>query len=187
MTDSGNSNGNGNGKSKSWAVRLGGRVSAVVSDLFAHPYMQIGVILFCIAWFAFGLQTDLLTAALSILAITLTQMVLNRQNEREADDHRRDVAMHAKLDELLIAMKGARDEMAGIEDLDEEEIVELKVQAAEIDAAGGAAGDPEERAVAKQAVKAAAENVARGAQPAKPKSGRTNGLKPRAAAGPSGD
>ncbi|MEO5973561.1 MAG: low affinity iron permease family protein [Sphingomicrobium sp.] len=148
---------------KSWAVRLGGRISAVVSDLFAHPYMQIGVILFCVTWFALRLPTDLLTAALSILAITLTQMVLNRQNEREVDDHRRDVAMHAKLDEMLIAMKGARDEMAGIEDLDEEDIVELKDHATAtidaIDAAGEAAGSEDEREAAKRAVEAAAHDA----------------------------
>ena len=113
-------------KGKNRIVEIGGQVSEWVSALFAHPYMQIGVIVFCLAWFALGLKTDLLTAALSILAITLTQMVLNRQTEREIDDRRRDVAMHAKLDELLIAMKGARDEMAGIEELDEEEIVQLK-------------------------------------------------------------
>ncbi len=88
-------------------------------------------------WFALGLATDVLTAILSILAITLTQMVLNRQNEREADAHRRDVAMHAKLDELVIAMKGARNEMAGIEELDEEDIEELKDEAKQaIDDAG---------------------------------------------------
>jgi len=115
---------------KNWAIRLGGRVSAVASDLFAHPYMQIGVILFCVAWFALLLPTDLLTAALSILAITLTQMVLNRQNEREHDAHRRDVAMHAKLDELVIASRSARNEMAGIEELEEDEITELKDRAA---------------------------------------------------------
>ena len=114
---------------RSKLVVIGCRVSALTSDLFAHPYMQIGVIAFCIAWFAFGLKTDLLTAALSILAITLTQMVLNAQNDREEEDHRRDVAMHAKLDELLIAMKGARDEMAGIEELDEDDIVQLKENA----------------------------------------------------------
>ena len=88
--------------------------------------MQIRVIVFCISSFVLKLDTNLLTAALSILAITLTQKVLNRQTEREVDNRRRDVAMHAKLDELLIAMTGARDEMAGIEDLEEEEIVELK-------------------------------------------------------------
>ncbi|WP_293944010.1 low affinity iron permease family protein [Sphingomonas sp.] len=114
-----------NGK-KSRIVEIGGKVSEWVSNLFAHPYMQIGVIAFCISWFVLKLDTNLLTAALSIMAITLTQMVLNRQTEREIDDRRRDVAMHAKLDELLIAMNGARDEMAGIEDLEEEEIVELK-------------------------------------------------------------
>jgi low affinity Fe/Cu permease len=106
--------------------RIGCAVSAFVSDLFANPLMQIGVILFCIAWFALRLPTDLLTAALSILAITLTQMVLNRQNQRELDAHRRDVALHAKLDELIIAKRGARDAMAGIEELDEEEIVALR-------------------------------------------------------------
>lgn len=93
--------------------------------------MQIGVILFCIIWFALKIDTNLLTAALSILAITLTQMVLNSQKERECDDRRRDVAMHAKLDELLIAMQDARDEMAGIEELNEEEIEGLKQTLAE--------------------------------------------------------
>jgi low affinity Fe/Cu permease len=67
-----------------------------------------------------------LTALLSILAITLTQMVLNRQEEREKEAHRRDVALHAKLDELLHASRRARDELAGIEDLEEEEIEKLR-------------------------------------------------------------
>jgi len=44
--------------------------------------MQIRVIAFCISWFVLKLDTNLLTAALSILAITLTQKVLNRQTER---------------------------------------------------------------------------------------------------------
>ena len=121
-------NGDCNGNGKSWAVRLGDKISDWASQLFAHPYAQIGVIIVCTAWFVIGLSADLLTAALSILAITLTQMVLNTQYEREADAHRRDVAMHAKLDELLVHLKGARNEMAGIEDLEVEEIVELKEQ-----------------------------------------------------------
>jgi low affinity Fe/Cu permease len=77
-------------------------------------------------WFAFAWRVDWLTAGLSILAITLTQMVLNQQNRREKDAHRRDVARHAKLDELLIASRRARDEIAGIEELEEEEIERLK-------------------------------------------------------------
>ena len=78
------------------------------------------------AWFVFAWRVDWLTAGLSILAITLTQMVLNRQHEREKEAHRRDVALHAKLDELLIASQRARDELAGIEELEEEEIEELR-------------------------------------------------------------
>lgn len=122
-------NGNAsNGSERSWLYQLGCDASAWFSELSAHPYAQIGVIIFCIAWFALGLGADLLTAALSILAISLSQMVLNRQNEREIEAHRRDVAMHAKLDELIIAARRAHNEMAGIEELPEGEIVQLKEQ-----------------------------------------------------------
>jgi low affinity Fe/Cu permease len=114
-------------------VVIGDRLSDGVSRLFAHPGMQIGVILFCAAWFLIGFETDLLTATLSILAITLTQMVLNGQYDREAEAHRRDVAMHAKLDELIKATKRARNEMVGIEeDLDEDAIRELREEAKEL-------------------------------------------------------
>jgi low affinity Fe/Cu permease len=107
---------------------LGCDISAWVSDFSAHPYAQFGLVIFCVGWFALGFDTNLLTAALSILAISLTQMVLNRQNQREAEARRRDVAMHAKLDELIIAARRAHNEMAGIEDLPEETIAELKEQ-----------------------------------------------------------
>ena len=123
MTDN---NGKKSKNGKSWAVQVGDRISEWTSKLFAHPYMQIGIILFCITWFALGLQTDLLTAALSILAITLTQMVLNTQYDREADAHRRDVAMHAKLDELIAVKKGARNAFVGVEEKEEDEIIQLK-------------------------------------------------------------
>jgi low affinity Fe/Cu permease len=146
-----------NGK-RSAFDHIGCLVSGWMSDLAATPGAQIAIILICGAWFVVGFATDLLTAILSIMAITLTQMVLNRQGEREADAHRRDVAMHAKLDELVIAMGGARNEMAGIEELDEQEIHELKEEVAEaIDEAGSAAGDPHEREVAKRAIKDAIE------------------------------
>ena len=119
-------NGNGNGGERGALYLLGCRVSAWTSDVFAHPAVQLGFIVLCIGWFLSGWPTDLLTAALSIMAITLTQMVLNRQNEREAEAHRRDIAMHAKLDELIIAVTHAHNDLAGIEDLPEEVIVELK-------------------------------------------------------------
>ena len=106
--------------------QLGCRISGFVSDLAAHPWAQFGFVLLCLAWFVLGLRVDILTASLSILAITLTQMVLNRQQEREAEAHRRDVALHAKLDELVHASRRARDELAGIEELEEEEIEALR-------------------------------------------------------------
>jgi low affinity Fe/Cu permease len=105
---------------------VGCRVSETVAEFFASPIAQVGVVLICAAWFLFGFEIDVLTAALSILAITLTQMVLNKQEAREKDAHRRDVALHAKLDELLHASKRARDELAGIEELEEEQIEALK-------------------------------------------------------------
>lgn len=108
--------------------RIGCYVSAKVADFSAHPLVQLGLIVFCVAWFALELPVEILTAGLSILAITLTQMVLNKQNEREAEAHRRDVALHAKIDELVRASERARDEMAGIEELEEEEIARLKDQ-----------------------------------------------------------
>jgi len=110
---------------------LGGKISAWASDFSAHPYVQFGFVIGCIAWFVSGLPVDILTAALSIIAISLTQMVLHRQNLREVEAHRRDVAMHAKLDELVIASRRARDEIAGIEEMDEEDIIELKENAQE--------------------------------------------------------
>lgn len=114
---------------------LGCRISGVVADIAAHPFVQIGFLIFCIGWFALGLRVDILTAGLSIIAITLTQMVLNRQQEREVDAHRRDVALHAKLDELLHASRRARNELAGIEELEEREIEALRQ--------AGQAPDPE--------------------------------------------
>jgi low affinity Fe/Cu permease len=133
---------NGNGQERSALYMLGCRISAWVSDVFAHPMVQLGFILLCVAWFLSGLSTDLLTATLSIMAITLTQMVLNRQNEREAEAHRRDIAMHAKLDELIIAVTHAHNDMAGIEDLPEEVIVGLKED--NLQKLTGASDEPDE-------------------------------------------
>ncbi len=133
---------------ESLLYRIGCRISELGSNLAAHPFAQAGVIIFSATWFTLGLDTGLLTAALSILAITLSQMVLNRQNVREAEAHRRDVAMHAKLDELVIAVRAAHNEMAGIEELPEDVIVELKEHTLEVAASSGDA-DTAKRSSAK--------------------------------------
>ena len=116
---------------KNLLERIGCRVSEWVADVSAHPFAQVGFIAICVAWFAVGWNINVLTAGLSILAITLTQMVLNRQNQREIDDHRRDVAMHAKLDELIASTRQAKNDFVGIEEKEEEEIVQLKEEVRE--------------------------------------------------------
>jgi low affinity Fe/Cu permease len=146
-------------KEKGLVYRIGCQVSAWVADAFAHPLAQIGIILFCATWWILKLPTDILTAALSILAITLTQMVLNNQNERELDSHRRDVAMHAKLDELIAAKKGARNDFVGMEEKDEEEIVQLKEEVKEALEDADEASDPQERAKAHQVAEEASEQL----------------------------
>jgi low affinity Fe/Cu permease len=52
-------------------------------------------------------------------AFVLTQMVLSRQRRREK-------ALHLKVDELILSMTGARDEVAAIEHKTEEKIEELR-------------------------------------------------------------
>jgi low affinity Fe/Cu permease len=136
--------------------RIGVLISDWVADAFGHPYAQLGFILLCGAWWALGLNVNILTAVLSVLAITLTQMVLNSQKEREADAHRRDVAMHAKLDELIVAKRNARNELAGIEDLPEEEIEVVKEGIKDaIDQAAEPELSAEDRAAAKRVVEQA--------------------------------
>ena len=152
-----------NGKrEESWFVRIGSRVSGWVADLAAHPFAQIGVIVVCAIWFAGGFATDLLTAILSIMAITLTQMVLNNQAQRELDIHRRDVAMHAKLDELIAASRRAKNSFVGIEDREEDEIVQLKEEVKEaIENEPVSTADPEVRQAAERMVDEATEDVER--------------------------
>ncbi|WP_395611500.1 low affinity iron permease family protein [Allosphingosinicella sp.] len=103
-------------------------LSGWVANAASQPVAQAGLVIFCGGWWIIGLPTNVLTATLSILAITLTQMVLNSQRLREQDDRRRDVAMHAKLDELLRVEKDARKELTGIEELETEEIAALKLR-----------------------------------------------------------
>lgn len=114
--------------------QIGCWISARCASLSAHPFAQAGLLLLCFLWLAWGHEVDTLTLALSILAITLTQMVLNMQMSREGEAHRRDIALHAKLDELIVSMKGARDELAGVEEREEEEIEAIRHHATTVDA-----------------------------------------------------
>ncbi len=56
-----------------------------------------------------------LTLFLSVLAIVLTTSILVTQREENEEAKRKDEAMHAKLDALLVHLPDAPSEMAGIE------------------------------------------------------------------------
>ena len=94
-------------------------VSTVVADAAGHPAAQLLVMAACVLWWVAGGSETSLSSAMSIGAFVLTQMVLNQQRRRER-------AMHLKIDELILAKTGARDEVAGIEHKTEEEIEELR-------------------------------------------------------------
>ena len=70
--------------------------------------MQVAVVLGCIGWWWIGGSETALASTMTIGGFVLTQMVLNQQRRRED-------ALHLKIDELLHAIDGARDELAGTE------------------------------------------------------------------------
>lgn len=100
---------------------FGDRVSQIGANVAGHPLALLGVAAFCAVWlFVAGEKGEnSLTLALSILAIALTQMVLNQQRKSE-------LALHLKLDELLFATSEARDEMTEIEKRSDDEIEKLR-------------------------------------------------------------
>ena len=99
--------------------RIVGEVSTRVANFAGHAGVQLAVLAACGLWVAMGWSEAALASALTIGGFVLTQMVLNQQRRREN-------ALHLKIDELIIAMKGARNEVAGIEHSAEMEIERLR-------------------------------------------------------------
>ena len=108
-------------RSSSWMHRLylfGCKVCDLVANLAGNPASIVVLIVLCLVWLMVtgSAGQNTLTLILSILAITLTQMVLNQQRRSE-------LALHLKIDELITALDGARDELAGIENEDEDTLL----------------------------------------------------------------
>ncbi len=101
------------------AHRWMGHLSDIVANMAAHPVAQILVLLVCLGWLASGGSTTALASVASIGGLILTQMVLNQQR-------RRDIALHLKIDELILSKAGARDEVAGIEQKTEIEMERVR-------------------------------------------------------------
>ncbi|MEG3125111.1 low affinity iron permease family protein [Sphingomonas sp. GB1N7] len=89
---------------------FGSRLAGRTADLSGSPLSILLVAVFCAAWFfrAGPAGENTLTLILSVASITLTQMVLNGQRRSEK-------ALHLKMDEIVIALDGARNEVAGVE------------------------------------------------------------------------
>jgi low affinity Fe/Cu permease len=100
---------------------LGGRIAGRTADLAGAPLAIVLVAMFCAGWLvrAGAAGENTLGLILSVASITLTQMVLNGQRRSEQ-------ALHLKMDELVYAMQGARNEVAGIESKTTDELDALR-------------------------------------------------------------
>lgn len=84
------------------------RIACRAADWFASPVSLVLIPTVSLSWVMIGLSVDDLTLVLSILALTLTQLVLVGQNNGER-------AMQQKLDELVVAVPDADSSVAGVE------------------------------------------------------------------------
>jgi len=81
-----------------------------LSDFLSRPpgfYFVLGAMVLCTTLVPFGL-TDVVTYALSVVAIVITGVVL-------IQGFRDTAAIHAKLDEIIVSLKAARNEVVGLE------------------------------------------------------------------------
>lgn len=89
------------------------------ADFLARPpgfYFMLLLMVFCTALVPFGL-TEVITYALSVAAIVITGVVL-------IQGYRDTAAIHAKLDEIVVALRETRNDVVGLEHEDPEKIKE---------------------------------------------------------------
>jgi low affinity Fe/Cu permease len=93
------------------------RILFLAADFLSRPpgfYVMIVAMVICTALVPFGL-TNAVTYALSVAAIVITGVVL-------IQGYRDTAAIHAKLDEIIVALKETRNDVVGLEHGDPEEI-----------------------------------------------------------------
>jgi low affinity Fe/Cu permease len=89
------------------------------SEFLSSPpgfYVVLAAMVFCTALVPFG-WTDIVTYVLSVMAIVITGIVL-------IQGYRDTAALHAKLDELLVALREPRSDLVGLEHEDPKKIAE---------------------------------------------------------------
>ena len=102
----------------------------VAADFLSRPpgfYVMLIAMVLCTALVPFGL-TNMVTYALSVAAIVITGVVL-------IQGYRDTAAIHAKLNEIIIALDETRNDVVGLEHAEPEEIraklVKLEEEAAQ--------------------------------------------------------
>ena len=96
------------------------RMLFAVADFLSRPpgfYVVLVAMVACTALVPLGL-TDVVTYALSVLAIVITGVVL-------IQGYRDTAAIHAKLDEIVIALRETRNDVVGLEHADPKEIKDV--------------------------------------------------------------
>jgi low affinity Fe/Cu permease len=89
----------------------------VLADFLSRPsgfYFVLLAMLACTLLVPFGL-TEVVTYALSVAAIVISGVVL-------IQGYRDTAAIHAKLDEIVVALDGTRNDVVGLEQSDPKEI-----------------------------------------------------------------
>jgi len=90
------------------------------ADFLSRPpgfYWMLGAMLVCTAAWVLGIDENMITFFLSVLAIVVTGIVL-------IQGYRDTAAIQAKLDELILAQEKARNEVVGLEKEEPERIAQ---------------------------------------------------------------
>lgn len=91
-----------------------------VADFLSKPpgfFFILAAMVICTALVPFGF-TDVVTYALSVVAIVITGVVL-------IQGYRDTAALHAKLDEVIVALRETRNDVVGLEHEDPKKIAEV--------------------------------------------------------------
>jgi low affinity Fe/Cu permease len=106
--------------------RLFARFATAAADVLGHAYVFILALLLVLLWGAsgpiFGFSDTWQLIINTATTITTGLMVFIIQNTQNRDAR----AIHIKLDELLRAVNGAREDLADVEDRTEDDLKNLK-------------------------------------------------------------
>lgn len=93
-------------------------MTAAVGAL-GHPASLLVLVVFAVVWRTVEPETFDLHAVATLVAVAMTLLIQRGQNRDTA-------ALQAKLDELILATEGARDEVAGLDEETADDIAEIR-------------------------------------------------------------